>query len=133
MDRTVRIAPTHDRRRLSRHKRAWERFSPDGNCPYCGHGYTEHGLQVGQPHFFRLATDVERSDPSVRIYRDPDNPDADGPRYRRVVVSKYAEVVIACCLTCADEKSVPQVVCYQVKTAIGEVVGGNASPGSALD
>ena len=132
MDRTARIASTRDRRRLRRHLKAWERFALDSNCPYCGHGYREHGLQVGQPHFFRLATDAERSDLSVRVYRDSDNMDADGPRYRRVIVSKYAEVIMACCLTCADAKIVPQVVCYQVKTAIGEVVGGNASPGSGL-
>ena len=125
MDRTARIAPTRDRRRLRRHMRAWERFALDGNCPYCAHGYREHGLQVGQPHFFRLATDAERSDPSVRVYRDSDNLDAAGRRYRRVIVSKYVEVIMASCLTCAEEKNVPQVVCYQTRAAIGEVVGAD--------
>ena len=122
MDIDARIKPFRDRRRIERHRRAWARFAPDGDCPYCGHTFAEHALGVGQPHFFRPATDAERSDPSVQTYRGRGNEDDDG-RYRRVVVSKYAEVIVACCFTCADAIGSEQAICYQAKAAIGELVG----------
>ena len=122
MDRTVTIIRTRDRRDIKRRREAWSRFAPDGDCPYCGHGYREHALKVGQPHFFRPATPVELANQSVRLYRPADD---DGSRYRRVVVGKYAEVKLACCLTCGDEKGTPQAMCYQAKVAIGEVLGAN--------
>ena len=44
-------------------------------------------------------------------------------RLRRIVVAKRAEVIVACCLNCAEEKGTPQATCFQAKVAIGEIVG----------
>ena len=120
MDRTVLIIHTRNRRDIKRRREAWARFAPDGDCPYCGHGFRDHALRVGQPHFFRPATPVELAGQSVRLYRLPDD---DGSRYRRVVVEKHAEVKLACCLICGEAKVTPQAMCYQAKVAVGEVVG----------
>ena len=127
MDRTGPIKPTRDRRVIERHQRAWERFALDGDCPYCGHEYATHALAVGQPHFFRPATDDEQGDPSLLLYSVPLYKDADSEnerlRLRRIVVAKRVEVIVACCLNCAEEKGTPQATCFQAKVAIGEIVG----------
>ena len=65
MDRTLKKAKRHSKRRGQRNYDAWRRFSPDGKtCRYCPHDNTEHLMSSGQPHFFRPATEAERRDPT---------------------------------------------------------------------
>ena len=138
---------TRDRRVVERYRRAWDRFAPDGECPYCGHGGDRHALSVSQPHFYRPATGAELL-PFARVLnllmlKDKAGADAvlathpgrsfhlsaldDGTPVvlRRITVSKYAEGRSAWCLACAEHKGTAAAVCYQATRAIGEVVGAS--------
>ncbi len=68
MDRTLKRAKRHSKRRGQRNHGAWRLFSPDGKtCRYCSHDNAEHLMSSGQPHFFRPATEAERRDPHVML------------------------------------------------------------------
>ena len=123
MDRSLNRAKRHNRRRSERNFSAWVRFSSDGEtCRYCKHTNEEHLVSAGQPHFYRPATDEERADPRVTLYR---HTLADGGYVlvRRMTVAKHAEIIAAFCLACAEAAQTEQVLCYQRTRAVGEVVG----------
>ena len=123
MDRMLNKAKRHNRRRSERNYSAWQRFSPDGEtCRYCKHTHEEHLVSSGQPHFYRPATDGERSDPRLTLYR---HTLADGGcvLVRRMTVASHAEIIAAFCVACAEAASTSQVLCYQRTRAVGEVVG----------
>ena len=123
MDRTLRRAKRNNRRRGQRNHGAWQRFCPDGvHCRYCGHDGSEHLVSSGQPHFFRPATEAERHDPWVRLYRH-DLPEGGSVLVRRVTVANRAEMITAYCVKCAESIGTAQVLCYQRNLATGEVVG----------
>ena len=123
MDRTLRKAKRSNRRRGQRNSGAWERFCPDGKtCRYCPHDGSQHLVSSGQPHFFRLATEAERNDLSVMLYRH--HPTEGGSTLvRRMTVAKRAELITAYCVACAESIGTAQVLCYQRNLGVGEVVG----------
>ena len=123
MDRTLKRAKRGNKRRRQRSNGAWRRFCPDGNiCRYCPHDGSQHLLSSGQPHFFRPATEAERSDPYLMLYRH-NLPDGGSALVRRMTVANRAELITAYCVACAESMGTPQVLCYQRNLAIGEVVG----------
>ena len=123
MDKTLTIAKRTNKRRQERNFRAWQRFSPDGTtCRFCRHDHTQHLCTSGQPHFYRPATEAERRDPRVMLYRHTST-DNGSVLVRRVTVAKHAEIVTAFCVACAEAAQTAQVLCYQRSRAIGEVVG----------
>ena len=72
MDRMLKRATRRNKRRGQRNSGAWRSFSPDGEtCRYCKHDGSKHLCQSGQPHFYRPATEAEKRDPSVMLYRTP--------------------------------------------------------------
>ena len=131
MDRTLNRAKRNSKRRGRRNHGAWGRFSPDGRtCRYCPHDNTEHLMSSGQPHFFRPATEAERRDPHLFLYRhDPVSstgqalPEGGPVLVRRMTVANRAELIAAYCTACAESVGTSQVLCYQRNLAIGEVVG----------
>ena len=123
MDRTLRKAKRNNRRRGRRNSGAWQRFCPDGtHCRYCGHDGSEHLVSSGQPHFFRPATETERNDLSVSLYRHR-LAEGGSALVRRMIVANRAELITAYCAACAESVGTAQVLCYQRNLAIGEVVG----------
>ena len=123
MDRTLKKAKRSNRRRRERNGGAWQRFSPDGvHCRYCKHDGSKHLLSSGQPHFFRPATEAERRDPFVMLYRH-NLPEGGSTLVRRMTVANRAELITAFCTACAESIGTHQVLCYQRNLAIGEVVG----------
>ncbi len=123
MDRMLRKAKRNSKRRGRRNHGAWERFCPDGKtCRYCGHDGSQHLVASGQPHFFRPATEAERSDSSVVLYRHT-LPEGGSTMVRRITVANRAELITAYCVACAESIGTHQVLCYQRNLAIGEVVG----------
>ena len=123
MDRTLRKAKRNNKRRGQRNHGAWERFCPDGKtCRYCPHDGAQHLMSSGQPHFYRPATEAERRDSSVMLYRHT-LPDGGSVLVRRMTVSNRAELITAYCVACAESIGTHQVLCYQRNLAIGEVVG----------
>ena len=123
MDRMLKRAKRHNKRRGQRNYAAWRLFSPDGKtCRYCPHDNTEHLMRSGQPHFYRPATEAERRDPSVQLYRHT-LPDGGSMLVRRMTVAARAELITAFCTACAESIGTHQVLCYQRNLAIGEVVG----------
>ena len=130
MDRSLKKAKRNNKRRGQRNYGAWQRFSPDGKtCRYCPHDGSKHLCQSGQPHFFRPATEEERRDPSVSLYRHrlpdglPDGKAGGSTLVRRMTVANRAELITAYCVACAESIGTEQVLCYQRNLAIGEVVG----------
>ena len=131
MDRTLKRARRHSKRRGQRNYAAWALFSPDGKtCRHCPHDNTEHLMSSGQPHFFRPATEAERRDPHLMLYRhDPVSstgqalPEGGSVLVRRMTVANRAELITAYCTACAESISTHQVLCYQRNLAIGEMVG----------
>ena len=131
MDRTLKKAKRNNKRRGRRNYGAWERFSPDGKtpypvrgrlCRYCPHDNTEHLMSSGQPHFFKPATEAERRDPYLMLYRHT-LPGGGSVLVRRMTVANKAELITAYCIACAESIGTAQVLCYQRSLAIGEVVG----------
>ena len=123
MDRTLRKAKRNNRRRGQRNSGAWERFCPDGaHCRYCGHDGSQHLVSSGQPHFFRPATEAERNDLSVTLYRHR-LPEGRSVLVRRMTVANRAELITAYCVPCAESIGTSQVLCFVRNLAIGEVVG----------
>ena len=123
MDRTLKKAKRNNRRRGRRNGGAWERFCPDGKtCRYCEHNGSQHLVSSAQPHFFRPATEAERSDHSLMLYRHT-LPEGASVLVRRVTVANRAELITAYCVPCAQSIGTTQVLCYQRNLAIGEVVG----------
>ena len=123
MDRTLKRAKRSNRRRRERNGGAWGRFSPDGvHCRYCKHDGSRHLLSSGQPHFFRPATEAERRDPYLMLYRHR-LPEGGSTLVRRMTVANRAELITAFCTACAESIGTHQVLCYQRNLAIGEVVG----------
>ena len=131
MDRTLKRAKRNNKRRGRRNYGAWRRFSPDGEtCRYCPHDNSQHLMSSGQPHFFRPATEAERQDPYVMLYRhNPVSstgqalPEGGSVLVRRMTVANRAELITAFCTACAEGMRTDQVLCYQRNLAIGEVVG----------
>ncbi len=131
MDRTLKKAKRNNKRRGRRNHDAWQRFSPDGKtCRYCPHDNTEHLMSSGQPHFFRPASEAERRNSSVMLYRHTPVsstgqalPEGGSVLVRRMTVANRAELITAYCVACAESMGTPQVLCYQRNLAIGEVVG----------
>ena len=119
MDRSLNRAKRHNRRRSERNFSAWVRFSSDGEtCRYCKHTNEEHLVSAGQPHFYRPATEEERADPRVTLYRhtlatEEESRGADGDIH----------LGAAFCLACAESFQTRQVLCYQRTRGVGEVVG----------
>ena len=123
MDRTLKRAKRKNKRRGQRNNAAWRRFCPDGiHCRYCPHDASKHLMRSAQPHFFRPATERERRDPWVMLYRHR-LPEGDSLLVRRMTVANPAELITAYCVACAESMKTDQVLCYQRNTAIGEVVG----------
>ena len=123
MDRTLKTAKRKNKRRQNRNGSAWRRFSPDGTtCRYCKHDHTTHLTSSGQPHFYRPATEAEKRDPSVMLYRHT-LPQGGSVLVRRMVVANHAELVTAFCTACAKSIGTHQVLCYQRNVGVGEVVG----------
>ena len=131
MDRTLKKAKRHSKRRGQRNQGAWQRFSLDGKtCRHCPHDITDHLMSSGQPHFFRPATGAERRDPYIMLYRhSPVSstgqalPQGGSVLVRRMTVANRAEVITAYCVACAESMGTDQVLCFQRNLAIGEVVG----------
>ena len=131
MDRTLKRAKRHSKRRGQRNHGAWRLFSPDGKtpypvrgrlCRYCSHDNTDHLMSSGQPHFFRPATEAERRDPYVMLYRHT-LPEGGSVLVRRMTVANRAELITAYCVACAESIGTHQVLCYQRNLAVGEVIG----------
>ena len=123
MDRTLKRAKRNNRRRGRRNHGAWRRFAPDGNiCRFCEHDGSQHLVSSGQPHFFRPATEAERRDPSVMLYRHR-LPEGGSMLVRRMTVSNRAELITAYCVACAEAMKTHQVLCFQRNLAVGEVIG----------
>ena len=123
MDRMLKRAKRHSKRRGQRNHDAWQRFSPDGKtCRYCPHDNTEHLMSSGQPHFYRPATEAERRDSTVMLYRHT-LPQGGSVLVRRMTVANRAELITAFCTACAESIGTHQVLCYQRNLAVGEVVG----------
>ena len=138
------LRQTRERRTVERHRHAWQRFTGNADCPYCGHDFDAHALLVGQPHYYRLATD-EELEPFIRIrhlmnmgdeagadaelttipgtFRLMDSEHDELMVIRRITVRKLAEVQIAECTACAEIDGRPTAVCYQATEAVGELVG----------
>ena len=128
MDRTLKRAKRNNKRRGQRNHEAWRRFAPDGKtCRYCPHDGSQHLVSSGQPHFFRPATETERRDPWVRLYRH-DLPEGGSVLVRRMTVANRAELITAYCVACAESMATPQVLCFQRNLATGEVVGLDTRP-----
>ena len=107
MDRTLKRAKRNNKRRGQRNHGAWQRFSPDGKtCRYCEHDGSQHLCRSGQPHFFRPATEAERRDPSVMLYRHT-LPDGGSMLVRRMTVANHAELVTAFCTAMRREHRDP--------------------------
>ena len=123
MDSTLTRAKRTNKHRQERNFKAWQRFSPDGTtCRFCKHDHTTHLCPSAQPHFYRPATEAERSDPTVTLYRH-NTPGGGSILVRRMTVARHAEIVTAFCVACAEAAQTAQVLCYQRSRAIGEVVG----------
>ncbi len=133
MDRTLKRAKRRNKRRIERNGGAWERFSPDGvHCRFCRHDGSQHLMSSAQPHFFRPATDAERRDPWVMLYRHK-LPEGGSMLVRRMTVANRAELITAYCVDCAESMKTSQVLCYQRNLAIGEVIGlGTSSKDMAI-
>ena len=131
MDRTLKRAKRRNKKRVERNSGAWERFCPDGiHCRYCGHDGSKHLLSSGQPHFYRPATEAERRDPHLMLYRhNPVSstgqalPEGGSVLVRRMTVASRAELITVFCMACAESIGTAQVLCYQRTLAVGEVVG----------
>ena len=127
MDRTLPTKRTRNRRRILRNHGAWRRFSREGSiCPYCPHHGTLHLVQSAQPYFYRKATVDEERDPHATLYRYT-SPGGDRILVRRMTVARNAEIITAYCTACAEGMRTHQVLCYQRKLAVGEVVGIHAN------
>ena len=123
MDRTLKRAKRNNRRRGRRNHGAWRRFAQDGNiCRFCEHDGSQHLVSSGQPHFFRPATEAERRDPSVMLYRHR-LPEGGSMLVRRMTVANRAELITAYCVACAEAMKTSQVLCFQRNLAVGEVIG----------
>ena len=131
MDRTLKKAKRNNKRRGRRNHGAWQHFSPDGRTPYpvrgrlcrfCEHDGSQHLCRSGQPHFFRPATEAERRNSSVMLYRHT-LPEGGSMLVRRMTVANRAEIITAFCVACAESMGTTQVLCFQRNLAIGEVVG----------
>ena len=123
MDRTLKRAKRNNKRRGQRNGGAWRRFCPDGiHCRYCPHDGSKHLMRSAQPHFFRPATERERRDRHLMLYRHR-LPEGGSLPVRRMTVANPAELITAYCTACAESMETDQVLCYQRNTAIGEVVG----------
>ena len=121
--RTLKRVKRPSKRRNHRNVGAWRRFSPDGTtCRFCEHDGSAHLCASGQPHFYRRATEEERNDPRLTLYRH-DTPEGGSALVRRVVVANHAELITAFCTSCAKAMRTGQVLCYQRTFATGEVVG----------
>ena len=131
MDRTLKRAKRNNKRRGQRNHGAWRRFSPDGKtCRFCEHDGSKHLCRSGQPHFFRPATEAERRDPTVMLYRHTPVSstgqalsEGGSMLVRRMTVANHAELITAFCTACAESMGTAQVLCFQRNLAIGEVVG----------
>ena len=105
MDKTLTRAKRTNKRRQERNFKAWQRFSPDGTtCRFCRHDHTQHLCTSAQPHFYRPATEAERRDPRVMLYRHTST-DNGSVLVRRVTVAKHAEIVTAFCTACAPRNA----------------------------
>ncbi len=123
MDRMLKRATRKNKRRQDRNGTAWRRFSPDGEtCRYCKHNHTTHLTSSGQPHFYRPATEAEKRDPTVMLYRHT-LPQGGSVLVRRMTVASHAELITAFCTACAESIGTHQVLCYQRNVGVGEVVG----------
>ena len=71
---------------------------------------------------YRPATEAERRDPRVMLYRHTST-DNGSVLVRRVTVAKHTEIVTAFCTACAEAAGTSQALCYQRSLATGEVVG----------
>ena len=131
MDRMLKRATRRNKRRRERNSGAWRRFSPDETtCRYCKHDGSKHLCQSGQPHFYRPATEAERRDATVMLYRyTPVSstgqalPQGGSVLVRRMTVANHAELITAFCVPCAESLNTHQVLCYQRNVGVGEVVG----------
>ena len=97
MDRMLKRTTRRNKRRSERNHGAWQRFSPDGTtCRYCKHDHTKHLTSSGQPHFYRPATEAEKRDPSVQLYRYT-LPQGGTVLVKGMVVANHTELITAFC------------------------------------
>ena len=89
-------------------------------------------VSSGQPHFYRPATEAERRDPSVMLYRHK-LPTGGSVLVRRMTVASRAELITAYCVPCAESIGTSQVLCYVRNLAIGEVVGLEKNENKDID
>ena len=130
MDRTLNPVKRGNKRNRARNQKAWQLFSPDGDtCRFCPHGTSDHLTSSAQPHFYRPATQQERRDPSVMLYRHGLG-DGASVLVKRITVANQAELLTAFCTACAEERDTDQVLCFQRTLAKGEVVGLKNSNGN---
>ena len=128
MDRTLKKAKRNSKRRGRRNYGAWQHLSPDGKtCRFCPHDNSQHLMSSGQPHFFRPATEAERRNNSLMLYRHT-LPEGGSVLVRRMTVANRAELITAYCNACAESMKTAQVLCFQRNLAIGEVVGLDTRP-----
>ena len=121
MDRTLKRAKRNSKRRGQRNHGAWQRFSPDAKtCRYCEHDGSKHLCRSGQPHFYRPATEAERRDPTVMLYRHTPVstgqalPDGGSMLVRRMTVAATAlSSSPPSASACAESIGTHQVLCYQ--------------------
>ena len=107
MDRTLKTAKRKNKRRQNRNGSVWRRFSPDGTtCRYCKHDHATHLTSSGQSHFYRPATEAEKRDPSVMLYRHT-LPQGGSVLVRRMVVANHAELITAFCTACGELEHPP--------------------------
>ena len=66
-------------------------------CQFCGHGYYQHALSVGQP----------------TVYTQD---------HQKRVLTKYVEIEHLQCMTCAEGKKTTRVDCYSETIGIGELL-----------
>ena len=133
MDRTLPGKRTRNRKRILRNHGAWRRFSKEGSiCPYCPHHGSLHLVQSGQPHFYRRATADEEHDSHVILYGYT-TPDGNRVLVRRMTVARNAEIITAYCTACAEGMRTAQVLCYQRRRAVGEVVGMRADKHKVIE
>ena len=123
MDRTLSPNKRTNKRRTTRNRNAWKRFSPDGQtCRCCPHPRKDHITSSGQPHFFAPMTPEEQEQRTIKVYNHF-RPDGTPVPVRRIMVAQQAELITAFCKACANEKNTDQVLCYQRTLATGELIG----------
>ena len=124
MDRTLKTAKAQEQAQAEPERERLAALLPPTGRPAAtaSTDHTTHLTSSGQPHFYRPATEAEKRDPSVMLYRHT-LPQGGSVLVRRMVVANHAELITAFCTACAESIGTHQVLCYQRNVGVGEVVG----------